>query len=100
MAITAVTGLAIGLDTAILAGVALSIILFVPRAAKLRASELIVDDDGVVREKLSQDPSCRAFLLYDLEGEFSLAPRRNWSGVLPNCCNALSRREFAMSFCV
>jgi hypothetical protein len=33
----------------------LSIILFVPRAAKLKASELVVDDDGVVREKLASD---------------------------------------------
>jgi sulfate permease, SulP family len=70
LGITAVTGLAIGLDTAILVGVALSIILFVPRAAKLKASELIVDDDGVVREKLRKDPACGAFLLYDFEGEF------------------------------
>jgi len=56
--------------------VALSIILFVPRAAKLRAGELVVDEDGVVRDKLDKDPACSAFLLYDLEGElfFGAAP--------------------------
>jgi MFS superfamily sulfate permease-like transporter len=46
------------------------------RAAKLKASELVVDEDGVVRGKLEQDPKCTAFLLYDLEGElfFGAAP--------------------------
>jgi sulfate permease, SulP family len=76
LAITTITGLALGLDEAILIGVALSIILFVPRAAKLKASELVVDEDGVVRDKLDKDPKCAAFLLYDLEGElfFGAAP--------------------------
>ncbi|MGD0116613.1 MAG: SulP family inorganic anion transporter [Candidatus Binatus sp.] len=69
LALTAITGLAFGLDEAILAGVGLSILLFVPRAAKLKANELVVDDEGVVREKLPDDPTCHAFILEDLEGE-------------------------------
>jgi SulP family sulfate permease len=76
LAITAVAGLALGLDEAILIGVALSILLFVPRAAKLKANELVVDDEGVVRGRRSDDQPCTAFLLYDLEGElfFGAAP--------------------------
>ncbi len=76
LTITAVAGLALGLDEAILIGVALSILLFVPRAARLRVSELVVDDDAVVREKVISDPICRTLLLYDLEGElfFGAAP--------------------------
>jgi sulfate permease, SulP family len=70
LAITAAAGLALGLDEAILIGVALSILLFVPRAAKLRVSELVVDDNAIVRERIDSDPSCKSFLLYDLEGEF------------------------------
>src|SRR5277367_4647928 len=66
LAITAITGLAFGLDEAILVGVGLSIVLFVPRAAKLKANELVVDDEGVVRERLPVDPPCSAFILYDL----------------------------------
>lgn len=69
LALTAITGLAVGLDEAILVGVGLSVVLFVPRAAKLKANELVVDDEGVVREKLIDDPLCRSFVLYDLEGE-------------------------------
>jgi SulP family sulfate permease len=67
--ITAFSALAFGLDQAILIGVAISILLFVPRAAKLKAIELVVDDREVVREKQRSDPSNEGFLLYDLEGE-------------------------------
>jgi SulP family sulfate permease len=76
LAITAVSALALGLDQAILIGVAMSVLIFVPRAAKLKASELVVDEEGVVREKLADDPPCKSFLLYDLEGElfFGAAP--------------------------
>jgi sulfate permease, SulP family len=76
VAITLVSAFALGLDQAILIGVATSILLFVPRAARLKASELVVDDEGVVREKLADDPRCSSFILYDLEGElfFGAAP--------------------------
>jgi SulP family sulfate permease len=67
--ITAFSAIAFGLDQAILIGVALSILLFVPRAAKLKATELIVDDQDVVRDRLPSDPPNMGFLLYDLEGE-------------------------------
>jgi SulP family sulfate permease len=89
--ITAFSALALGLDQAILIGVALSILLFVPRAAKLRASELVVDDDNVVREKVAGDPPCKSFVLYDLEGEvfFGAAPE------LERYFNELTRRAKA-----
>jgi len=76
LVLTAITGLAFGLDQAILVGVAVSVLLFVPRAAKLKANELVVDDEGVVRGRISDDPSCSAFILEDLEGElfFGAAP--------------------------
>jgi len=67
--ITAFSAIAFGLDQAILIGVALSILLFVPRAAKLKATELVVDAQDVVRERLPSDPPNAGFLLYDLEGE-------------------------------
>jgi sulfate permease, SulP family len=73
---TALAALAFGLDQAILIGVGLSIVLFVPRAAKLKAVELVVDEHQVVREKLPTDSANVGFLLYDLEGElfFGAAP--------------------------
>jgi SulP family sulfate permease len=77
--VTALSGLAFGLDLAILIGVAVSILLFVPRAAKLKASELIIDDHNVVRERLPMDAPNDGFLIYDLEGElfFGAAPELN-----------------------
>ncbi len=76
LAVTAVSAIAFGLDQAILIGVALSILLFVPRAAKLKVSELIVDEQDVVRVKLPADPANHGFVLFDLEGElfFGAAP--------------------------
>ncbi|MEW6436390.1 MAG: SulP family inorganic anion transporter [Pseudomonadota bacterium] len=74
--ITAVTAIAINLDTAVLLGVTLSILLFVPRAAKLKVSELIVTPEHVVRERLPADPADQSLLIYDFEGElfFGAAP--------------------------
>jgi len=74
--ITALSGLLIGVDASVLIGFGLSVLLFVPRAAKLKASELVVSPERVVRERLPGDPPCTAFVLYDLEGElfFGAAP--------------------------
>jgi SulP family sulfate permease len=74
--VTALTGVLIDLDTAVLLGVVLSILLFVPRAAKLKAKELIVTPDRVVRERVPGDPVDPSTIIYDLEGElfFGAAP--------------------------
>jgi sulfate permease, SulP family len=86
LAVTAITALVLGLDQSILIGVALSIVLFVPRAARLKTGELVVDGEGVVRGRLASDPPCQSFILYDLEGEvfFGAAPDldRYLSGLL------------------
>jgi SulP family sulfate permease len=67
--VTALSAIAFGLDQAILIGVALSILLFVPRAAKLRATELVVTEGNVVRERLPSDAPNAGYIVYDLEGE-------------------------------
>lgn len=76
VAATAVAGLALGLDEAILIGVVLSILLFIPRAARLQAAELVVTPEGTVRTRRAADPISGDFLIYDLEGElfFGAAP--------------------------
>ncbi len=77
--VTAIAGIALGLDQAILIGVALSILLFVPRAAKLKGSELILDRNNVVRERLATDAPNDDLIIYDLEGElfFGATPELN-----------------------
>jgi SulP family sulfate permease len=74
--ITVVSAVALGLDVAILIGVALSISLYVSRAASLKCVELLIDGDGVVRERLPADALAREFIICDLEGElfFGAAP--------------------------
>ena len=67
--VTAFTGVAIDLDKAVLLGVVLSILLFVPRAAKLKARELIATPERVVRERLKDEPADPSIIIYDLEGE-------------------------------
>jgi SulP family sulfate permease len=73
---TAVSAIAFGLDNAILIGVALSFMLFIPRAARLKSAELFVDAEDVVRERLPGDPQPAGFRIYDLQGElfFGAAP--------------------------
>jgi sulfate permease, SulP family len=75
--VTALSAVLIDLDTAVLLGVALSILLFVPRAAKLKGAKFIVTPERVVRECLPLDAAVDlALLIYDLEGElfFGAAP--------------------------
>jgi SulP family sulfate permease len=74
--ITAFSAVFITVEFSILIGVALSIVLFVPRAARLRASELVVTPEGLVRERFPDDPRAEDLLIYDLEGElfFGAAP--------------------------
>jgi len=74
--ITALTGVLVDLDTAVLLGVGLSILLFVPRAAKLKARELVVAPERVVRERVPGDPADPLIVIYDFEGElfFGAAP--------------------------
>jgi len=66
---TAFSAIFIGVETSIFIGVAISILLFVPRAARLRGTELVVTRERVVRERRAEDPLCSAMILYDLEGE-------------------------------
>jgi sulfate permease, SulP family len=74
--VTAFSAVFISVEFSIIIGVILSIMMFVPRAAQLRSHELVVDGEGVVRERLPSDPPCSALLIYDLEGElfFGAAP--------------------------
>ncbi|HEY0792206.1 MAG TPA: STAS domain-containing protein [Chthoniobacterales bacterium] len=74
--VTAFAAIFIGVEHSILIGVALSLLLFVPRASKLGIRELIVTPERVVRERQPDEPRSNSLLIYDLEGElfFGAAP--------------------------
>ncbi len=73
---TAAAAIFINIEFSILIGVFLSFLFFVPRAARLQASELVVSPERVVRERQPDDPQCTKMALFDLEGEmfFGAAP--------------------------
>ena len=74
--LTAFAAVFVSVEFSILIGVGISILLFVPRAAKLRGSELIVSEEAVVRERVASDPECTGMLIFDFEGDlfFGAAP--------------------------
>ncbi len=76
MIATTVATLAVGVEFSILLGVLVSALLFIPRAAKLKIKQLIVTEEGVVRERVSSDPPARDVAIFGLEGElfFGAAP--------------------------
>src|ERR1700683_269026 len=86
--VTAFSAIFISVEFSILIGVALSILMFVPRASLLRWTELVVGSARVIRARLPEDRPCTAMVLYDLEGElfFGAAPE------LDRCFDHLKRR--------
>jgi SulP family sulfate permease len=73
---TAGAAVFISIEFAILIGTFLSFLLFVPRAARLHVSELVVTPQRVLRERIPDDPRCTKLVLYALEGElfFGVVP--------------------------
>lgn len=67
---TALAAVFIGVEFSILIGVALSILMFVPRAARLKATELVTGKERVIRQRRPDDQRCTRMVLLDLEGEF------------------------------
>jgi SulP family sulfate permease len=74
--ITAGAAVFISIEYSILIGTFFSFLFFVPRAARLQASELVVSPERVVRERQPGDPECGKLVLLSLEGElfFGAAP--------------------------
>jgi SulP family sulfate permease len=73
---TAVAAVAVSVEFCILIGTLLSFVFYVPRAARVHMTELIITPERIIRERLPSDPLCSRLKLYDLEGElfFGSAP--------------------------
>ncbi len=74
--ITAVSAVAVSVEFCVLIGVFMSFVLYVPQAARVRITELIMTPERVVRERHATDMPCRRIRIYSLEGElfFGAAP--------------------------
>jgi SulP family sulfate permease len=68
--LTAIAAVAISIEFCILIGVFLSFLFYVPRAARIHMTELVLAPERVVRERISSDPPCGRIRIYSLEGEF------------------------------
>jgi SulP family sulfate permease len=66
---TALAAVAISVEFCILIGVFLSFVLYVPRAAHVRMTQLIRTPDHGLRVRLPHEPADDALLVYQLEGE-------------------------------
>ena len=74
--VTALAAVFVSVEFSILIGVALSILMFVPRAARITVTELTVGADRFLRDRQPDDPCCNRMVILDLEGElfFGAAP--------------------------
>jgi SulP family sulfate permease len=74
--VTAIAAVVVSVEFCVLIGIFLSFVLFVPRAAKVHMSELIMTPERVIRERAAGDPTCDRIFIYNLEGElfFGSAP--------------------------
>lgn len=73
---TAGAAIFISIEFSIIIGTFLSFLFFIPRAAQLTMTELVVGSERTIRERLPDDPRCGKMAIFDLEGElfFGSAP--------------------------
>jgi SulP family sulfate permease len=69
VAVTAFSAVFISIEFCILIGVFLSFVITVPRAGRVSMTELVVDGEGVVAERLEGEDACGRVLIFALEGE-------------------------------
>jgi SulP family sulfate permease len=68
--LTAISAVAVSVEFCVLIGVFLSFVLYVPLAARVRMTELVMTPERVVRERIPTDVPCNRIRIYSLEGEF------------------------------
>jgi len=66
---TALAAVFISVEFCVVIGVFLSFVLYLPRAARVRLTQLVHTPDGGVRERASGEQACDRLLLFRLEGE-------------------------------
>lgn len=66
---TAVAAVGVSIEFCIVIGVFASFLLAVPRAGRMTRTEFVVQENGVVRERVDDEPVNERLLLFGLEGE-------------------------------
>ncbi|HEY2881662.1 MAG TPA: SulP family inorganic anion transporter, partial [Pirellulales bacterium] len=68
--LTAISAVAVSVEFCVLIGVFLSFVLYIPQAARVRLTELVLTPERVIREQLASDTPCSRIRIFSLEGEF------------------------------
>lgn len=89
---TAFSAIAINIEFAILIGAAVSVAWYVTRASKLKALELIVTPERVVRARIPSDPESEGVLIYDFEGELFFGAAPDFERFLGEAAEVAERR--------
>ncbi len=66
---TAISAVAISVEFCILIGTFVSFLIYLPKAARISMTELVLAKDGMIRERVASDPQCNRILIYSIEGE-------------------------------
>jgi len=66
---TGLSAVFISIEFSILIGTFLSFLFYVPRASRLRATELVLGRERVVRERRPDDPPCAKIVILSIDGE-------------------------------
>jgi SulP family sulfate permease len=67
--VTAIAAVAVSVEFCILIGTFASFLIYLPRAARIGATELVLAQGGLIRERVPEDPRCDRLLIYSIEGE-------------------------------
>lgn len=70
VALTAISAVVVSVEFCVLIGVFLSFVLYVPQAARVHTTELIMTRERVIRERHATDVPCKRIRIFSLEGEF------------------------------
>lgn len=66
---TALAAIVVSVEFCIMVGVLLSFMFYVPKAARIEVSQLVVGKSGTVRERKESDPACDRLHIINFEGE-------------------------------
>lgn len=70
VALTAISAVVVSVEFCVLIGVFLSFVLYVPQAARVHTTELIMTRERVIRERDTTDVPCKKIRIFSMEGEF------------------------------
>jgi SulP family sulfate permease len=66
---TAIAAVAVSVEFCILIGTFVSFLIYLPRAARVGVTELLLTPQGLIRERVAGDTQCDRLRIYSIEGE-------------------------------